>query len=81
MEFFDFYLRYLIIAAVYTFVAIPLGSPFLGIIPLAIAYKFVFDAGWVQAIVIGTIGGFIALVLFFLLMVAVLIPIGLVAGN
>ena len=76
-EFFDFYKRYLIIAAVYTFVSLPLGNGLLGIAALAVAYKYVFDAGWVQAIVIGTVGGVIALLLFVFLMVTVLRPLGL----
>lgn len=65
-QFPDFYKRYLIIAAVYTFVALPLGG-ILGIAALALAYKFVFQAGWIQAAIMGTIGGFIALALFMLL--------------
>jgi hypothetical protein len=77
----DFYVRYLIIAAVFTFVSIPLGNGLLGIGALAVAYKYVFDAGWIQAIVIGIIGGIIALVLFFILLVAVLVPLGLLAGG
>ena len=76
-RFSEFYLRYLIVAAVYTFVSLPLGNGLLGIAALAVAYKFVFSAGWVQAIVIGLVGGTIALVLFAILMVAVLTPLGL----
>jgi hypothetical protein len=72
-----FYVRYLIIAGVYTFVAIPMGNGFLGIAALAVAYKYVFDAGWVQAVVIGTVGGIISLVLFILLLRLVLTPLGL----
>lgn len=48
---------------------------------MAVAYKYVFDAGWVQAIVIGIIGGIIALVLFIILLIAVLAPMGLLAGG
>ena len=53
------------------------GQGLLGIAALAVAYKYVFDAGWVQAIVIGGVGGIIALLLFVLLMVTVLRPLGL----
>ena len=74
-SFWDFYKRYLIIAAVYTFVSIPLNSGLLGIGALALAYKFVFDAGWPQAIIMGIIGGIIALVLFRLLLTLVLAPL------
>lgn len=79
-SFLDFYNRYLIIAAVYTFVSLPLGNALLGIAALAVAYKYVFDAGWVQAAVIGMVGGIIALVLFALLVVGVLTPFGLTGG-
>jgi hypothetical protein len=77
----EFYTRYLIIAAVYTFVSLPLGSGLLGIAALAMAYKYVFDAGWVQAAVIGTIGGIIAWVLFIILLAAILMPFGLLGRN
>lgn len=73
-SFWDFYKRYFIIAAVFTFVSLPLGNGLLGIAALAAAYKFVFDAGWVQAVVIGTVGGFIALFLFALLLSMVVVP-------
>jgi hypothetical protein len=76
-RFIDFYWRYLIIAAVYTFVSLPLQNGFLGIAALAVAYKFVFDAGWTQAIVVGIVGGIIALVLFLAMIFLLLIPLGL----
>ena len=71
----EFYLRYLMIAAVYTFVSLPLGNGLLGIGALAVAYKFVFDAGWVQALVMGVVGGVIALLLFILLISLVVGPL------
>jgi len=73
----EFYVRYLIIAAVFTFVSLPLG-PLLGLIALAMAYKYVFDAGWIQAVVIGAMGGVVALVLFVFLLVLILHPLGLI---
>ncbi len=73
----SFYLRYLIVAGVYTFVSLPLGNGFLGIAALAVAYKYVFDAGWTQALVMGTVGGIIALVLFFILIMTVVAPLGI----
>jgi hypothetical protein len=79
--FFDFYKRYLIIAAVYTFVSLPLGNGLLGIGALAVAYKYVFDAGWIQAIVMGIVGGLIALVLFLLMLQVLLAPYGIGAGS
>ncbi len=72
----DFYLRYLIIAAVFTVVTLPLYG-FLGIAALAMAYKYVFDAGWTQALVMGIGGGIIAIVLFAILMFVVLPAFGL----
>ncbi len=80
-SFWEFYQRYLIIAAAYTFVSLPLGSGLLGIGALAIAFKYVFDAGWLQAAVIGIVGGTIALVLFFILMTIVLTPFGLLSAS
>ena len=74
-SFWEFYKRYLIIAAVFTFVSLPLGNGLLGIAALAVAYKFVFDAGWVQALVVGIIGGFIAFFLFILLISLVVAPL------
>ena len=73
-SFWEFYKRYFIIAAVYTFVSIPLRNGFLGIAALAAAYKYVFDAGWVQAAIMGIVGGGIAFVLFILLLSLVLAP-------
>lgn len=78
----EFYLRYLIIAAVFTFVALPLtplfgcAGVFLGVVALTAAYRKVFDADWLQAIVIGGMGGAIAFVLFMFLLVLVLRPLG-----
>ncbi len=79
-SFFDFYKRYLIVSAVFTFVSLPLGNGLIGLAALAMAYKFVFDAGWVQALVMGTIGGVIAIVLFLILITLVLTPLGLLAA-
>jgi hypothetical protein len=79
----QFYVRYLIIAAVFAFVAIPL-LPFLGclgallgMVALTAAYKRVFDADWLQAVVLGGMGGAVALMLFVFVMVLILRPLGL----
>jgi len=66
---------------VYAFVSLPLGNGLLGIAALAVAYKFVFDAGWPQALIMGTVGGIIALVLFIFLIISVLTPLGLLTGS
>ena len=58
----------------------PLGG-FLGIAALALAYKFVFQAGWTQAAIMGTVGGLIAFVLFFLLIACCLAPLHLLGAN
>ena len=80
-SFLAFYMRYLIIAAVYTFVSLPLNNGLLGIAALAVAYKYVFDAGWVQAAVMGIVGGGIALGLFIILLIEILTPLGLLGGG
>lgn len=79
-KFRDFYVRYLIVAAVYTLVSLPLGG-WIGWLALIAAYKYVFDAGWLQALVIGGVGGVIAVVLFVFLMVLVLQPLGLIEAE
>ena len=71
-----FYLRYLIIAAVFTFVTLPLKSFLLGTGALAVAYKFVFDAGWTQAVIMGIVGGIISVALFLLLFYVVFTSLG-----
>ena len=63
------------------FVSLPLGSGLLGIGALALAYKYVFDAGWTQAAIMGTIGGLIAFALFFLMIIGILAPLGIFAGT
>ncbi|MFC1596478.1 hypothetical protein ACFL5Q_00830 [Planctomycetota bacterium] len=82
-KFRDLYLRYLIVSAVFTLVALPLtpvlgcAGVLIGLVALTAAYRKVFDADWLQAIVIGGMGGAIALVLFIFVLVAVLKPLGL----
>jgi len=79
-SFVDFYKRYLIIAAVYVCITMPLGCMCWGIPgigAMALAYKFVFDAGWTQALVMGTVGGIIALMLFVAMWVCILAPLRL----
>lgn len=73
--FWEFYKRYLIIAAVYT-VCLPLNR-WIGMAAMAVAYKYVFASEWGTAAVMGTVGGFIALTLFLILMSVVLVPLGL----
>ena len=77
-SFFDFYKRYLLVAAVYAFVPLPCVAR---IAALALAYKYVFDAGWVQAAVMGTIGGLIAWVLFLLLIAGTMAHYQIIVGT
>jgi hypothetical protein len=78
--FFDFCKRYWIVAAVYTFVSLPLGG-LLGIVALFFAYKFVFDAGLQHTLVVGIVGGIIAQVLFVLMVIGALVPLLALAGS
>lgn len=79
----ELYLRYLIVAAAFTFVALPLtpllgcAGVIVGLFALTGAYKFAFDADLLQAVVIGGMGGGIAFVLFVFLLVSILQPLGL----
>lgn len=79
-KFRDFYVRYLIVAGVYTLLTLPLGG-WIGWGALIVTYKYVFDAGWLQALVIGGVGGIIAVVLFVFMMVLVLQPLGLIEAE
>ncbi len=45
----------------------------------AAMYKFVFEAGWVQAAVIGSVGGFIAFFLLSRFILLVVVPLTLTA--
>lgn len=78
--YFQFYLQYWIVAAVYTFVTLPLGPglvpTILGIGAMAFAYEKVFGAGWTQAIVMSIVGGVIAQVLFIVVVGAILQAMG-----
>ena len=80
-SFLAFYMRYLIVAAVYTFVALPLGSVLLGVGAMFFAYKYVFDAGWVQAAVMTIFGGVIAIVLFMALVSLALASFGITVPS
>jgi hypothetical protein len=80
----DLYLRYLIVAAVFSLVTFTIGwgkNGFggytrltLGMIALAVAYKYVFDAEYRVAAVIGGVGGVIATALFIPFVALLVIP-------
>ncbi len=82
-KFRQLFLRYLIIAGVYTIVTIPVtllvpcAGVVIGIVAMTAAYGKVFDADWLQAVVIGGVGGAMALVLFLAMVVPVLQLLGL----
>ena len=63
------YLKMLIISSVYVLLAaIGLGG-LIGLVVMSIAYKAVFDAGWVQALIIGIVGGTLGWGLFIVILV------------
>ncbi len=70
------YLKFLIISAAYLVLAVLGIGGLVGLGLMTLAYKFVFSAGWVQALVIGILGGFVGWLLF-ILVVAGLIQIGM----
>ena len=54
------YLRFLIIAAVQFLVSL-LGVPaVVQLVIVVLMYKFIFDADWIVAVVVGTLGGLLA---------------------
>ena len=63
------YTRMLIIAAIYVVLAMFGIGGLLGLLVMALGYKFVFYAGWVEALVIGILGGIIGWVLFVVVLV------------
>ena len=73
------YLKFLIIAAVYMVLAVVGIGGLLGLMIMALAYKYVFGAGWVEALIIGIVGGIIGWVAF-IGIVAALVDMGLKLG-
>ena len=62
----EMYCRFLIIAAVYVGLALIGIGGLIGLAVMAFTYKVIFDAGWLQAFVIGLLGGILGWILFFL---------------
>jgi hypothetical protein len=61
---FRFYGQFLIIAALYVAVVL-LGVPlWIGFVIMFLGYRFIFGAGWLQAVVIGFLGGTLGMLLF-----------------
>lgn len=61
---FRFYGQFLIIAALYVAIVLMGISPWIGFIVMFLGYRFIFGAGWLQAIVIGFLGGLLGGFLF-----------------
>jgi hypothetical protein len=53
----DFYRQFLIVASVYVVLSLLGIGGLIGLLIMALAYKTVFGAGWVEALVIGIFGG------------------------
>jgi len=78
--FWDFYKQFLIIAAAYVVLSLLGIGGLVGLAVMALAYKCVFGAGWVEALVIGILGGLIGWVLM-ILAVAGVVALGLLAAG
>jgi hypothetical protein len=59
-----FYGQFLIIAALYVGIVLLGVHPLIGLVVMFLGYRYVFGAGWVQALVIGFLGGIIGWALF-----------------
>jgi len=58
------YLKFLIIATAYMVLTVIGIRGILGLVVMAFAYKLVFGAGWVEALIIGIVGGIIGWIAF-----------------
>ena len=58
------YKQFLIVAAIYVVLAMIGIRGLMGLAVMAVAYKYVFGAGWLQALVIGILGGLLAWAIF-----------------
>ena len=76
----DVYLKFLIVAAVYLLLSVLGISGLIGLAIMALCYKFTFDAGWVEALVLGILGGAIAWGLFILVLLA-MVGLGLMGAG
>jgi hypothetical protein len=59
-----FYGQFLIISALYVAVILLGVHPLIGLLVMFLGYRYVFGAGWIQALVIGFLGGMIGWALF-----------------
>lgn len=73
------YAKFLAIAAVYMFLAMLGVGGLLGFLAMILGYKLLFGAGWVEALVIGLLGGFVGWVLL-IVVLACLYAAGLPLG-
>ncbi|HEV3165878.1 MAG TPA: hypothetical protein VGZ22_17750 [Isosphaeraceae bacterium] len=56
---FRFYGQFLIISALYVGVVLLGVHPLIGLLIMFLGYRYVFGAGWLQALIIGFLGGMI----------------------
>jgi hypothetical protein len=61
---FRFYGQFLIISALYVAIVLLGVHPLIGLLVMFLGYRYVFGAGWLQALVIGFLGGMIGWALF-----------------
>lgn len=54
-----FYGQFLVISALYVAVVMLGVHPLIGLVVMFLGYRYVFGAGWVQALIIGFLGGMI----------------------
>ncbi|HEV3120314.1 MAG TPA: hypothetical protein VGY53_00355 [Isosphaeraceae bacterium] len=59
-----FYGQFLIISALYVALVLLGIHPLIGLLVMFLGYRYVFGAGWLQALVIGILGGMIGWALF-----------------
>jgi hypothetical protein len=66
----EVYVKFLIVAAVYLLLSVLGIGGIIGLGIMALCYKFTFDAGWVEALVLGILGGAVAWGLFIVVLMA-----------
>ena len=74
------YGKFLIVAAVYIVLGFLGLGGLIGLAVMAFAYKTVFGAGWIEAIVIGIVGGFLGWLMIAGLLVGAAVLTGPAAG-
>jgi len=78
--FFQLWTQFLIVSTAYVALRCFWIGGLLGLVLMGLAYKTVFGAGWVEALVIGILGGGVGWVLFFVILLG-MEGIGLPLGG